>query len=370
MNALLSSFGAIAVVASSACAGSMGAVEQSSDHVVTVQQPVDSDLMTAGQTVNIESEIHGDLTTAGQNVTIAGPVAGYVMTAGRNVTVNSHVDNDLWAAGETVTVDGQVGDTATVAGRTVHLGHDAVVGGDARLAGNTVQVDGRIERDLSIGAATAVIDGQVGGNVEARAERVSLLPGIVINGDLIVHASRPPEISPQARVNGQVRYSELERGGYGGWLGMWLFGFLALLILGLPLLVFAPRWAPRIAEVMTARFGLSMAAGLALIIVVPLAIVLLAVTIVGIPLAAVLAALYFVVLAGSGVFVSYEVGAWVFARMRHPSPAPWQRLAVGAAIVSFAISLPAVGWLFAILVVMLGVGALFLERRAARMAMA
>jgi len=34
------------------------------------------------------------------------------------------------------------------------------------------------------------------------------------------------------------------------------------------------------------------------------------------------------------------------------------------AIVSLAILLPVVGWLFALLVVMLGTGALFLERRA------
>ncbi len=358
----------IAIASMTACAGTTAAVEPSGAQPVTIQQPVNDDLMTAGRTVQIESEIQGDLATAGRDVTVSGPVSGYVMAAGRNVTIGSQVDNDVWAAGETVRIDGQIGDTAVVAGRMVHLGRTAVVGDNARLAGSTVQVEGRVERDLSIGAATAVIDGQVGGNVDAHADRLSVLPGAVIDGDLIVHASRPPDISPQAKVSGQVRYEEVERGGYGGWFAMWMFGLLALLILGLPLIAFAPRMAAHIAEVTSARFGASMLAGLAVLVLIPLAIALLAITIVGIPLAAVLAALYFVVLALSGVFVSYEVGRWLLTRIGRPMAAPWARLATGAAIVSLAIALPAVGWLFAILVVMLGVGALFLERRDARLA--
>lgn len=366
---LSASLGLIAMAACSGCAGTTTAVEPSGDQTITVDQPVNDDLTTAGQTVNIESAISGDLATAGQDVTIAGPVGGYAMAAGRNVSVASRIDNDLWAAGETVTVDGQIGDTATLAGRDVRLGRQALVGTDARLAGSTVRVEGRVERDLSIGAATAVIDGHVGGTVEARAQRVSVRPGAVIDGDLIVHSAHAPDISPQARIAGQVRTERIEQGGFPGWFAMWLMGFLALMILGLPLLLFAPGWAARIADVMKGRAGRSMLTGLLLLVLMPLAIVLLAVTVVGIPLAAVLLALYFIVLAVSGVFVSYEIGSWLLDRFRRYGAQPWQRLAVGAAIVSLAVSLPVIGWLLALLVVMLGVGALFLERRqAVRMA--
>ncbi len=366
MKILLSTFLGLAVATFGACAGTMGAVEPSGEKTITVDQPVNDDLTTASQTVNIESSISGDLAAAGREVTIGGPVGGYAMAAGRNVSVASRIDNDLWAAGETVKVDGQIGDTATLAGRDVRIGRNAIVGTDARLAGSSVQVEGRVERDLSIGAATAVIDGHVGGNVEAHAQRVSILPGAVIDGDLFVRSARPPDISPQAKISGQVRTEQIEQGGFPGWFAMWLMGFLALMILGLPLLVVWPTWAGRIAEVMKARVGVSMLTGLMLLVLTPLAIGLLAVTVVGIPLAAVLLALYLVVLAVSGVFVSYEVGTWLLDRMGRYGARPWQRLALGAAIVSLAVSLPAIGWLFALLVVLLGMGALFLERREAR----
>jgi cytoskeletal protein CcmA (bactofilin family) len=353
----------IAIAALNGCAGAPAAVERSSSKQVTIEQPVDNDLMAAGENVRLAGEVQGDVATAGSEVNVAGPVAGYVMAAGRNVSVSAQIENDLWAAGETVTVDGRIADMAMVAGRTVRLGREAFVGDNARLAGNTVQVDGHVERDLSIGAATAQISGEVGGNVNARARRVSILPGAVIKGDLVVHAYEPLDISPQATIGGQVRYKQLEQDVAGGWLMFCLMGFLALLILGLPLLVFFPTWPARIAATMTERFGSSMLAGLVLLVATPLAVVLLAVTIVGIPLAAVLLALYFVVLALSGVFVSYEIGAWLLTRMHRPHAAPWYRLTVGAAIVSLLLALPVVGVVLGLLVIMLGAGAFALERR-------
>jgi hypothetical protein len=74
------------------------------------------------------------------------------MSAGRSVTLDGRVGTDIWAAGETVTVDSPVGNNGMLAGRTVNLGRKAVIGHDARLAGNTVTAEGRVERNLDIGA--------------------------------------------------------------------------------------------------------------------------------------------------------------------------------------------------------------------------
>jgi hypothetical protein len=174
-----------------------------------VQDRFTDDLHTAGRIVHIQQEVTGDVAAAGAEVTIDAPVDGYVMSAGRAVTIAGRVGNDVWAAGETVNVDNTVGNNAMLAGRDVSLGRNAVVGHDARLAGNTVTAEGRVERNLKIGAETARIGGNIGGTVSARAERVSVLPGAVIRGDLFVRANQPPDISPQAHVLGQVHYEDL-----------------------------------------------------------------------------------------------------------------------------------------------------------------
>src|SRR5262245_54349357 len=130
---------------------------------VTGQAAPGDDLVTAGSTVRVMNEVSGDVAAAGNDVTIDAPVDGYVMSAGRHVTLVGKIGNDLWAAGETVNIESPIANNAMVAGRTVHLRGNAVVGHDARLAGNTVTAEGRVERDLSIGAGAVARIGANGG---------------------------------------------------------------------------------------------------------------------------------------------------------------------------------------------------------------
>jgi hypothetical protein len=114
---------------------------------------VNGDLVTAGRNVSVQTEVKGDLAVAGANVTVAGPIQGYIMAAGSNVNINGAVGDDLWAAGANVNLNAPVIDNARLAGRTVTLQPQASMGRDAYLAGNVVDVRGRVERDLKVGAA-------------------------------------------------------------------------------------------------------------------------------------------------------------------------------------------------------------------------
>jgi hypothetical protein len=333
---------------------------------VAVETQLGDDTLASGRSVHVQDDISGDLAAAGADVTIDGRVNGYVMGAGRTVRLEGPVGNDVWAAGETVTVDNTIGNNAMMAGRRVTLGQNAVVGHDARLAGQTVTAQGRIERDLTIGAETAQIGADVGGAVTARAERVSILPGAVIRGDLIVRANQPPEISPQARVLGQVRYEDVGEGRWLSWSGRWLFSFIALLLLGMAALAFAPAWPERVAGTMRTRAWASVLSGIVLLIVIPVAVFALAVTIIGIPLAIVIFALYIAALLLAGVFVSYRIGDWLLARLHRMQSSIWVRMLLGVLVLSLAMSLPAVGMIVTAIVLIVGAGALTLERRSSR----
>ena len=331
-----------------------------------VQDRVTDDLHTAGRIVHIQQEVTGDVAAAGAEVTIDAPVDGYVMSAGRAVTIDGRVGNDVWAAGETVNVDNAVGNNAMLAGRDISLGRNAVIGHDARLAGNTVTAEGRVERNLKIGAETARIGGNIGGTVNARADRVSVLPGAVIRGDLFVRASQPPDISPQAQVLGQVHYEDITASQWASWPAKWLFSFLALLVLGIAALLFAPAWPVRVAGTMRTRTWASILSGLFVLVVIPIAAGALAVTVVGIPLAIVLFAFYIATLLLAGVFVSYRTGDWLMERFHRLQSSVWVRMIVGVLIVSIGISLPMIGLIVTAIVVIVGAGALTLERRSQR----
>jgi hypothetical protein len=336
------------------------------DVTVSPGSDVEGDLVVAGSNVNVQTDIKGDLAVAGSNVTVAGPIEGYVMAAGSNVNINNAVGNDLWAAGSNVYVNAPVADNARLAGGSVILQPQARVERDAYLAGNFVEVLGRVGRDLKVAAAEVRLASEVAGSVQARAGSLKALPGAVIRGDLIVYGPNPPEISPEAQVLGRVDFHRDAGGGRWSlmsWLWRWMFMFLALLILGAAAIALSERWTSRIAEKLARRPGVSLLAGIIGLILIPLICGLLAVTIIGIPLAIVLIALYGVALLLSGVFVSYLIGGWLLGRLRRPETSPYARFATGALVFAFFASLPWVGWLVQLLALMIGFGALILERR-------
>jgi hypothetical protein len=329
-------------------------------------QSTGGDVLTAGEHVRVDASVDGDVAAAGADVSIAAPVSGYVMSAGRHVSIDGPVGNDLWAAGETVDVSSDVAHNVMAAGRTVRVEADATIGQDARLAGNRVVMTGRVERNLEIGAATAAIGGEVGGTVHARAGSVEVLPDAVIRGDLIVSSPRAPSIAPTAQVLGSVRHEpRTDSGGtWTTWPWVWLFLFLSLMILGAAAVGLSPRWANRVAITMRGRLGRSVLTGLLWLVITPVVVGLLAVTIVGIPLAVLLLAASAIVLVLSAVFVAYGIGGWLLDRRQQPEPAsPWARMGLGVLVVSLAMSLPFIGWLVAALVVLFGGGAMILERR-------
>lgn len=333
------------------------------NNVVVKDRVVEEDLLVAGSNVRIQAEIKGDLAVAGSEVNITAPVGGYVLAAGSNVSINSSVGNDLWAAGSNVTINNSVGDNAMLAGNTVNLSPEASIRSDASIAGNTITVKGRVEHNLKLAASEAQIGSEIGGNVEADVERLIILPGAVIRGNLIVHGSHPPEISPEAQVLGQTEFRPREqRSPWLSWLFWWIYGFLALLITGFAVLLLSKVWANRVAQTFIGKPLYSLLAGLLALILVPVVIVLLAITVVGIPLALIFLAFYCTVLILSCVFAAYLVGDRLLSLMNRPQASPWLRMTVGALVLSFAASLPWLGWLVQLLILLIGFGALFLER--------
>ncbi len=355
---------AIALIAVGASSEVARAVVTAGGDIIIVKERVTGDFLAAGKSVAIQAAIDGDLTAAGAGVVIEQPVEGYALVAGRKVEVNGPVRNDLWAAGATIDVNAPVGDNAILAGRNVNLNSNAAVRGDARIAAGTATIEAPIERNLNIVARTARLDSEIGGTVEASVQRLTVLPGTLIRGDLLVHGPYPPDISPEAKVLGQVRFNEVAARSQWSWLlWWWLFGFAALLILGLVAVALSPLWTDRVAAKIHERPGASALIGLAGLLVTPVVAGLLLFTIIGIPLGLILLALYLVAILLSGVFVAYRVGGWLLERSNRRHAAPWLRMTAGALLVSLLMSLPWIGGITQLVVLLVGFGALLLERR-------
>ncbi len=134
------------------------------------------------------------------------------------------------------------------------------------------------------------------------------------------------------------------RTGIGNWLMKWAWLFLGVFVVGAVALATSRTWVTRVSDRLSRRTGSSFVVGVLVLVVVPLLAALVALTIIGIPLALAIAALYLLAAVLSSVFVSFQTGGWLLTRGQRSTSA-YPRLATGALVVSFLAMLPRIGWI-------------------------
>src|SRR5918994_1584872 len=323
---------------------------------VGVDESVDGDLYLTGGTVTVNGSVDGDLTAFGGQVTLNGTVTGDVLAAGGTVTVAGDVTGDLRIAGGQVTLNGAVGEDVIAAGGQLTLQGGATVDGDLVISGGQVAMGGAVAGNIEANAGTYNRTGTVGGTEH------------VTQGE--DEAAEEGEADDAADdVLDAVRH------------------FVILLLLGAALLWLLPRVLGSAETALRERPAASLGFGvlaflgyfvlviLGIILIVLLAILfgvlqlgaLVAIEVIGGILAIFVATFGFVI---AVAFVADLVVGLGVARLvaRGPQAGWWQRfawLAAGIAIVVIVTSLPIIGGIAKLLVVLFGLGALFLAARGA-----
>jgi cytoskeletal protein CcmA (bactofilin family) len=248
------------------------------------------------------------------------------------------------------------GDVTVPRGKTV----DAIVvaDGDVRLAGHA---DG----DVVLFAGDATISGRIDGDLVTFGGRARLLPRAYVAGD-VRYGDDPPVIAKGATVRGDVDKEawndSLEFLPFVGAFVLWLGVTISAAILGVLLLLLAPRAADAVCARSRGRIGPVIGIGIAVAICLPLAAVIAAVTLVGIPLA--LGILLALLPLGA---VAYVASAWVLGRrlVGRPRGRILSFLA-GLAILRLLALIPFLGFLVGLAAVVFGLGLIAVVIWAAR----
>ena len=330
-----------------------------------------ADRFVSGGSAYVDQPVKGDLIAAGGQLRVAGPVGGDLVLAGGSLRLEGTVDQDAYVAGGQIDVDGTVARNARIAGGSIALGPKARIGGNASLAGGRVETRGSIGGYLQVGAGSVLIDGPVQGDVDAGTGELEIGPQARIAGKLRYTSGKPAKIDPEAQVRGGIERVEPPRRAHGGrrtfraGFAIWTIG---LMILAALLAWLLPGFAARVAETARRRFGWSLLAGVVLLIVGPPAIVLLLVTVVGLPLAILGALAYLALLLVGYVAAGVALGNAVAARWRadYAARGAWRAAAAAAGVLVLCLLalVPWLGGFVALVALVAGVGALLLQLRA------
>lgn len=319
--ALLAIGGVFAVVPATSAVSAFESNDQESGSVTLAKDTVhDGAFFATAADVVIDGTINGDLYCAGQAITINGTVNGDVLCAGQKITINGTVGQDVRSAGQFVTVSGQVGGTVTAFGQDVTIAKSATVAKDVNGAGQTFTIDGVVEKDFAAGSQKLTVNGTVKGSAHADAEVVSLTSRPAIVGDF-TYMSRKEHSFGDGAVGGSVNFTESSYGKdyagdsgdvAGAVLGMLLFIGVMMVVTSVVLAFLMPRYFERSYNLLRSNVGQAILVGLAFAFAVPVLIVVLLFTVIGIPLALLLLAAYFIVKILAIPFAAYYLARIFF----------------------------------------------------------
>jgi len=334
-----------------------------------------ADRFTAGCPVRVEQPLPADAFLAGCSVEVGAAIGGDALVLGGHVRVGAPVGQSLYAAGGQLSIDTTVARNVRIAGGQVVFGTRSEVAGNVLVAGGDLRLEGTVKGEVRAAGGRVRIDGTVGGDVVATAGTLELGPNARIAGQVRYASREDLRRDAAARVGGDVQRRVLEGGwpvperaersvgGAGGWI--WSLGLMALAAV---LVAAAPGVQARLARMLRTRAGMSLLVGFVALVCVPVAAAMLAFTLIGVPLALMTAALYFVLLVLGYVSSGVALGLWALGRLRaeRADARAWQ---IGAAVLGvLAISLlgrlPLVGTAVVLAALLAGVGALLLQLRA------
>jgi hypothetical protein len=346
-------------------AGVIGAAAGAAGAEDTAQALIKDDFYVAGRAVAVSHDVAGDLVAAGGSVTVEGRVAQDALVAGGNVAIDGDIGDVLRVAGGEVDVRGDVGGYLVAGGGNVELGRAATVAGGVFVNAGEVAVNGTVLGPLEVHGGDVRVDGTVNGEVTVHAGRLAVGEHAVLAKGLRYFSDRKVEIAPGARIAGETSWlppaSPASRSP--AWMLLplpALVKVLGLVLTGVALILAFPRMARAFVGEATLHFRRDALLGAAVLLLGPALFVLLAGTVVALPLGVLagLAYVAFVLLSvvGAGLILGAVFGRVVLKD--HASPAGWKAAVVGLALLPAVAWVPVVGWLTVAVLALAALGSL------------
>ncbi len=333
---------------------------------VTISDALRDDLYAAGATVMVTSNVDGDVAAAGRAVTVKGSITGGVLAAGRDVDVGGTVGRAVRAARQSVSIASMVGSDAVVVAADVTVADQARIGRDLLATGKHIHMAGDVGRYARLTGGTVVVTGRVGRGLRVDARSLTIMPSARVGGDVRYSAETAADIRPGAQITGKI-----ERVARPTSPGFRVFGLPAasafrlwetfgLMLIGLVVVSLAPQGARTVASQALVRFPISVAAGLAVLALVSVTSAVLAVIIIGIPLAAIALVLLAGTIYLAQAFVATGIGMVLLTLIRRDLGASMHSaVALGTVILAVLFATP-YGWIVRLLAMLAGLGALAL----------
>jgi len=347
---------------------------------VAKNEVVNDDLFVGAETVDIEGTVNGDVYLGAESVRVNGVINGDLHVGAGTFYLSGRVRDDVYVGAGTVTLSkAVVGDSLIVGAGNVNIDESSSIGGSLLVGSGTLNVYAPVKRNVMVGAGSVDLNSEVGGEVRVAAGAISVGPNTKIGKDLYYMVGDKEDeirISDSASVSGQIQKIEskiasqkeietAKRGVFRAFktfnLFMSLVSFVGALLVGYLWLKFFPKSFTDSANLVSNSFFKSLGVGFLVIVFTLPALILLAITLIGMPLAGVLFLLFTLYLYLSKIVVGLSLSNWLAGKFDWKKWSAFKLFAVGLLAVYLLKVFPFVGFIFSCLILLIGLGALVLN---------
>ncbi len=256
--------------------------------IVDEDTPIEEDVYVASTSGRVEGTIDGDLTIATGELTITGTVTGSVnaLTSGTvRIAPGGVVGGALRAVSPNVEVEGSVGADVFVTGAGLSI--SGSVARDVIVFGGAVDVVGSVGRDLRGRMINARINGDVGRDIDIAVELLSIGSTATVGGDVLYRSANTASISADAEIAGEVVELPAQSNFFYGLILTLanIISFLGFVVGGMVVLWLFRATGEAAVDAIESSPLKTLLIGIATVIVGVIGLVLLAATLVGLPLA-------------------------------------------------------------------------------------
>lgn len=327
--------------------------------VIAKTEVINDDLFIGSQSVEIAGTVNGDVFVGGQTVKITGIINGNLHVGANTIDIEGKVKGNVYAGGQSILVSAStIGGSLLAGGATVNVDKDTIVGGSIISGAGAITIDSQIRRSVYAGTGSLTI----GENA-------------IIAKDLYYGSGTRGQanISPNAKILGQIYKSDVNTTQVNvnnvnidrqipaairmGRIFAVLGSFIGALIVGLIYFKLYTQHSIQTAGIVTKSFWKSLGVGFLVTITFIPGLILLLITVVGIPLAGIAFLLMILYSYLAKIVVGSAFGVIIAKKFNWKVSAFWA-FALGLLLIDIVKLIPFVGFLIGLTVLWVGLGAL------------
>jgi cytoskeletal protein CcmA (bactofilin family) len=333
------------------------------------EEIADGNIYANCQEMTIDGTVNGDIIALCQKIVINGTVEGDVIAFGQNIEINGEVKGNARLAGPQITINGVIGHNVNVLGNDIKFTKNSAVKWDVLVAGVNGNFDGNIDGNLHGLISAASISGKVGRNINLTIDdststnnsNLIVTKEAVIAGNINYTATKDLTLESTSSVSGQINKEARKVNTHNNnWLWVIFYKLSSLILIAIVLISLKKKSLEEVTEKINSKWWQSLLIGLAILFFTPPLIVLLMLTIVGIPLALMILAFYLIAILLSLIFSSYYLGNLIFKSTKFKNNNIYLITIFGIVIFTLLSFIPFIGWFISLLAITIGLGSLFL----------